>query len=109
MYYDPMASDPAVITVAAGDSAAFYPAPVPMRDRSEPGLRFALAPGGPWQWTGPGGPAEATLTDVLAAASNARLAGLPGYEAIDLAAVHAAHQAAAQAALAGGMPPWRAG
>jgi hypothetical protein len=101
MYDEPMVSDPS-ITVAAGDSAAFYPAPVPMLDRDKPGLRFALAPGGPWQWAGPGGPAEATLTDVLAAASNARLGRLPGYEAIDLAAVHAAHQAAARAALAAG-------
>jgi hypothetical protein len=101
MYDKPMATDPA-ITVAAGDGAAFYPAAVLIQDRDEPGLRFSLTAGGPWQWTGPGGPAEATLTDVLAAVNNARLARLPGYEAIDLAAVHAAHQAAARAALAGG-------
>ena len=33
MYDEPMVTDPA-ITVAAGDSAAFYPAPVLMRDRA---------------------------------------------------------------------------
>ena len=39
---------------------------------------------------------------MLAAVNNARLARLPGYDAIDLAAVNAAHQAATRAALAGG-------
>jgi hypothetical protein len=102
MYYDPVATDPAVITVTAGDSAAFYPAPTPLRDRTTPGLRFQLAPGEPWQWTGPDGQADASLTDVLAAVNTARLVSLPGYEDIDPAAVHAAHGRAAHAALAAG-------
>ena len=102
MYYGAVASDPAVIQVAAGGSAAFYPAPTPLRDRREAGFRFELAPGGPWRWAGPGGPADVSLTDVLAAVNCARLVELPGYQDIDLAAVHAAHERAAQDALAVG-------
>lgn len=94
MYYGTMPSD-VLITVTAGHGAVFFPAPVPLSERREPGLRFELAPGRPWQWAGEDGPAEASLTDVLAAVSTARLTGLAGWKDVDLAAVHAAHQAAA--------------
>jgi hypothetical protein len=70
-----------------------------MRDRQHPALRFELAPGRPWAWAGPGGPVDAALADLLAAASYARIVRLPGREAIDLAAIRAAHEHAADAAL----------
>lgn len=101
MYYDVML-DSAAFTVTAGIARVFRPAQVPLRDRDDAGFRFELAPGRPWQWTGPGGPADASLSDVLAAVNTARLTNLPGYEQIDLAAVQAAHEQAAREALAGG-------
>lgn len=99
MYDDPVAEHLALIAVTAPGGSAFYPAHVPVRDRAEPGFRFALPDAGPWHWAGPGDPVAASLADVLAAASNARIAGLPGYDDIDLAAVHDAHQHTIMAAL----------
>jgi hypothetical protein len=99
MYDDPVAEHLALIAMPAPGGSAFYAAHVPLRDRAEPGFRFALPAAGPWQWAGPGDPVAASLADVLAAAGNARIAGLPGYEDIDLAAVHDAHQQAIMAAL----------
>ena len=102
MYYGLVVSGIDVHTVSFHGDAAFYPAHAPMKDRHQPGLRFELAPGGPWRWTGPAGPPDVTLADILAAVNYARIAKLPGYEAIDLASIHAAHDRAMQAALAGG-------
>lgn len=99
MYYDLMT---VIITVSAGDPAAYYPAPVPLRDRDKPGLRFELGDDGPWQWAGAGGPLEVTLADVLAAVSTARLTQTPGWDAIDPAAIQAAHQKAVSGAIAAG-------
>ena len=102
MYYGSVVSDRDVFKVSFHGNAAYYPAHTPMRDRLNPGLRFELAPGGPWRWTGPGAPADVTLADILAAVNYARVAKLPGYEAIDLASVHAAHDNAVQTALRDG-------
>jgi hypothetical protein len=102
MYYGSVVSDRDVFKVNFHGHAAYYPAHTPMRDRLNPGLRFELAPGGPWRWMGPGGPADVTLADILAAVNYARIAKLPGYEAIDLASIHAAHDHAMQAALRDG-------
>jgi hypothetical protein len=73
-----------------------------MLDRHHAGLRFDLAPGSPWRWTGDGGPADISLTDVLAAVNYARLAEVRGHERIAPAAIRAAHERAAQAALRSG-------
>ena len=104
MYCGLMVSERAGFRLEAGpeDGAAFYPAATPMRDREHPGLRFTLPPGGGWQWTGPAGLFDASLTDVLAAACYARVAGLPGHELIGQAAIHAAHEQAARAAVRDG-------
>lgn len=91
--------------VGGADDAAnvlFYPAHVPMRDRDRAGLAFELAPGRPWQWTGQGEAGSVTLADVLAAVSHARITGRPWESPDGLAAVHGAHQAAIDAALAAG-------
>ena len=90
------------VTGGQAGSAAFYAADVPMRDREHPGLAFTLAAGRPWQWTGPGGPADATLPDVLAAVSYARITRHPWGGAGGLTAIHDAHQAAAAAAAEAG-------
>ncbi|MGH3409302.1 MAG: hypothetical protein ACRDRJ_43440 [Streptosporangiaceae bacterium] len=102
MYDDPVAEHLALIAVEAPGGSAFYRAHVPIRDRAEPGFRFVLPDAGPWQWAGPGDPVAASLADVLAAAGNARIAGLPGYDDIDLAALHDAHQQAIVAAMDAG-------
>jgi hypothetical protein len=104
MYYGSVVSDSDVFRLSFHGDAAYYPAHTPMRDRLNPGLRFEIAPGGPWRWAGPGGPAgdEVTLADILAAVNYARIAKLPGYEAMDLASIHAAHDQAMQAALGDG-------
>jgi len=102
MYDDPVAEHLALVAVAAPAGAEFYPARATLRDRARPGFRFMLPAAGPWQWAGPGAPAAASLADVLAAVSAARLAGLPGYRDIDLAAIHDAHQRATLAALESG-------
>jgi hypothetical protein len=76
----------------------FYPAHVAIKDRTAPGLRFELAPGRPWRWTGTGGPCEARLVDVLAAATLAHLGGAEPLRR----SILAAHCGAAVAALRGG-------
>jgi hypothetical protein len=47
----------------------FYPAHTPIKDRTNPGLRFELAQGQPWRWVGKGRKMEVELVDVLAAAA----------------------------------------
>src|SRR6266536_964485 len=54
----------------------YYPAHVSIKDRADPGLRFELAHGQPWRWVGKGGPTEAELVDVLAAATLETLSGI---------------------------------
>lgn len=54
----------------------YYPAHVSIKDRAAPGLRFELAQGRPWRWVGRGGPIEAELVDVLAAATLETLNGI---------------------------------
>src|SRR6266487_406002 len=44
----------------------YYPAHVPIKDRADPGLRFELAQGQSWRWSGKDGPIEVELVDVLA-------------------------------------------
>jgi hypothetical protein len=102
MYYDLVVADSDMFRLIFHGDAAFYPASTPMKERPEPGLRFMLAAGRPWQWTGDGGSTEVTLTDILAAVNYARIAKLPDYGLIDPAAIHAAHARAMQAALAAG-------
>lgn len=60
---------------AGGREPCFYPAHVPIKDRAAPGLCFELARDRPWRWVGRGGPVEATLADVLAAAGLEALRG----------------------------------
>lgn len=102
MYYGPVVSGIGRHAVSFYGDAAFYPAHAPMKDRQQPGLRFEIAGTGPWRWTGPDGPPDVTLADILAAVNYARIAKLPGYELIDLASIHAAHDRAMQAALDSG-------
>src|SRR6266540_724801 len=54
----------------------YYPAHVPIKDRADPGLRFELAQGQPWRWSGKDGPIEVELVDVLAAATLETLSGI---------------------------------
>jgi hypothetical protein len=91
--------EPFRLTVGAS-GAEFYAAHVQMNQRQRPGVMFELAAGGPWRWVGAGGPLEATLVDVLAAANFAALDDLPGSRKIHLPAIHQAHQAAIELALA---------
>jgi hypothetical protein len=53
----------------------FYPAHTPIKDRTNPGLRFELAQGQPWRWVGKGRKMEVELVDVLAAAALETLHG----------------------------------
>jgi hypothetical protein len=99
MYDGPVVIENGLTEVAIDGDAAFYPAHTPMRDRRQAGLRFELAPGRPWRWTGPGGQADVTLADIMAAVNHARIVELPGWPDIDLAAIHAAHDRATRAAL----------
>lgn len=66
--------EPFKLTVGGGPSR-YYPAHIPIKDRGEPGLRFALEEGRPWQWIGSDGPIEVRLVDVLAAATMESLNG----------------------------------
>ena len=93
------------VTSGQEDGAVFYPAHVPMIHREHPGLAFTLAPARPWQWTGPGGPADATLTDVLAAVNYARVTGHPWAAPGGMTEIHQAHQDAAALAAAAGDAP----
>jgi hypothetical protein len=54
----------------------YYPAHVPIKDRADPGLRFELAQGQSWRWSGKDGPIEVELVDVLAAATLETLSGI---------------------------------
>lgn len=63
------------LTVGNGEPR-YYPAHTPIKDRTDPGLRFELAQGQPWRWVGKGGTMEVELVDVLAAAALETLHGV---------------------------------
>jgi hypothetical protein len=82
-----------------GEPSRFYPAHVPIKDRSEPGLRFELDEGRPWRWIGCDGPIDVRLVDVLAATT---LEGLNGHD-VQRRAILGAHGLALVVALRAGL------
>src|SRR6266536_2616058 len=78
----------------------YYPAHVPIKDRTEPGLHVELGAGRPWRWIGCDGPVEVRLVDVLAAAVLEDLSGPPPGRR---RAILAAHALGLVAALRGGL------